>query len=300
MLSSTQKRTHQIPLTHGLRSSGVAAIAFGTAFTLDHLIGAHESQTRRTNPEFYTDSQPGRQHTLGILPGCQIDGKALFGRLLLHTPETNLIVTDYPKRGFDVEAICEGLAKQLLKVRAERPSLLCQSMGGMVVRHFMEYADRTGLAEKVGGFDTIILDSSPFDDSDIHRRYTTLLGAAAAGQNSWAANHIKPLIMQHGHGWSAHTPLSAVVSQGNFMHAEHPNEQIPDIAGRIVYVHGPSADPVIDTEQAIHKYEQLFGNRFEAVVDMNRPPHSHTAGTPQIDFLLSHANIGIDYHNLAA
>lgn len=283
MLSSTQKRTSK-PIIRGVETGFAAALVVGTAFTLDHFFGAHETATRRTNPEFYTARQ-GARHTLGVLPGCQSDGRLFLEKLRPFAPDTTLVGVDYPKHGFDQEAVCEGLAKQLIAARAERPSLLCQSMGGMVMRHFMEYAEATGVAEKLGGFGAIVLDSSPFDGHDIRKSYRLLLEAASVGRTSWAADHIKRLINR------PDTPLDTIHGQGSFMNAQHPDGPLPDIMDAVYYIQGPH-DHVINTPQAAQKYANISPlGKFQVITDLSRPEHSHTADVAHYGFELRFAGI---------
>ena len=269
----------------GLKPGRAVEVALGTAFTLDQLFGARSSAIRRTNPEFYTARPDGARHTLGVLPGCQSDGKAFFDQLVPRTPNTALVTVDYPKHGFNIEAICEGLAKQLLAARAERPSLLCQSMGGIVMRHFLEYAQSTGVAEQLGGFSNIVLDSSPFDQQDVRTKYRLLLDAAAVGHTSWTADHIKRLINR------PTVNLDTIHGQGNFIRAVHPTGPLPDIMDAVYYIQGHK-DSVINTEQAALKYADVTPHgKFELVTDTSRPEFSHTADVPHYGFELRYAGV---------
>lgn len=284
MLDSIQKHSEHI-LRH---PSGVVAVALGTtALTLDHFFGAHESRSRRHDPEFYA-ARPNIRAlgALAILPGCQTDGQQYFQAVRARLPEATLVGLDYPKHGFDIEQVCEGLADNLIRARAEHPSLLCQSMGGMVMRQFMQYADQTGLADRVGGFGTVVLDSSPFDSSDIRTSYQVLLTAASTGRYSWAADHLKRKIYDSVRGSEANAHLDTIYSEGRYMKQMHDTQPLPAIMDRVVYVHG-THDPVINSNQAALKYETVAPkSTFTKIVDEARESPSHTASGPHLDTLL--------------
>ena len=284
MLDSIQKHSENL-LKH---PGSVVAVALGTtALTLDHFFGIHESHSRRNNPEFYA-VRPGVRAlgALAILPGCQTDGENYFETIRSRLPDRTVVGVDYPKHGFDIEQVCEGLADNLLRARVEHPSLLCQSMGGMVMRQFMQYADQTGLAERVGGFGTVVLDSSPFDSSDIRTSYQVLLTAASAGHYSWAADHLKRKVYSSLRGSGANAHLDTIYGEGRYMKRMHDDQPLPAIMDRVIYVHGPY-DPVINSDQAVVKYEAVApADTFLRIVDERRPASSHTAGGPHLDTLL--------------
>ncbi len=289
MLDSIQKHSE-----HLLKHPGsVVAVALGTtALTLDHFFGIHESHSRRHSPEFYTDSPRTRAlGALAILPGCQTDGENYFQMVRSRMSGSTVIGVDYPKHGFDIEQVCEGLADSFLQARVEHPSLLCQSMGGMVMRQFMQYADQTGLADRVGGFGTVVLDSSPFDSSDIRTSYQVLLTAASAGHYSWAADHLKRRVYSSLRGSGANAHLDTIYSEGRYMKRMHDDQPLPAIMERVVYVHGPY-DPVINSDQAAAKYEAVAPtSTFMRIID-ERPMSSHTASGPHLDTLLELAGQG--------
>lgn len=278
MLTSTQKRS-QIP--NNFEKGIVPVLAVGAAFTIDQLFGAHGNATRRTNPEFHTARlNQGARHTLGVLPGCQTNGRMFFDSLVPLTPNTKLIATDYPEHTFNVEAVCAGLANQLIKNRAERPALLCESMGGIVMRHFLHYAQQTGVAEKVGGFGPIVLDASPFDLEDVSEHHKRLLNmASSAGvRSSMTLDFLKRQIYSHVKGpMSAGAHLDTISAEGQFMGQTHPDGPLPDIMEAIHYVHGPS-DHVVDTNRALARYQAIApAGKFFAVQDTLRAPGEHTA-----------------------
>lgn len=290
MLSSTQTRP-ETQNGHGMAHATALALAFGTALTIDHLAGAHGNATRQANPEFYDQPCERAGQTLGVLPGCQSDGRLIFEDLSPLVTNANLVVTDYPKHGFNLDAICEGLGRALLAQRAERPSLLCQSMGGIVMRHFLHYAHDTGLAEQLGGFSTVVLDSSPFDANDIHLKYRFLLGAAHAGHRSWTADVLKQKSVAKQEGGWKNARLSAIHGQGKFMHSRHPRGPLPNIMDRVVYVQG-SSDHVINTEVAAGKYLSVTPEgKGHVFIDHERPEHSHTAGVLHMPYLLGHIGL---------
>ncbi len=292
MLSSTQKHS-QIP--NNFEKGLMPVLAVGTVFAIDQIFGAHSNATRRTTPEFHTAHlNQGARHTLGVLPGCQTNGRLFFESLAKVTPNTKLIATDYPEHTFNVEAVCEGLAKQLVKNRAERPALLCESMGGIVMRHFLHYAQQTGVAEKLGGFGPIILDASPFDLQDVHDSHKRLLTMASSKgvRSSMTLDFLKRQIYSHVAGpMSAGAHLDTIRSEGLFMGQSHPDGSLPDIMDAVYYVHGPS-DHVVNTNCALPRYQAITpAHKFFAIEDTLRQPGEHTAGERQLPLLLHYAGI---------
>jgi hypothetical protein len=286
MLNSIQK--HPLLTEFGL----VTAAAVG-AYELDHHLGDHDNVTRRASPEFYVNHPDDAWQTLGVLPGCQIDSKRYFDSLLSFTTDTHLVVTAYPEHSFDVEQVCEGLANNLLRSRIERPSLLCQSMGGIVMRHFLDYCQTQGVTEKLGGFGSIVMDSSPFDGQDIHRQSRLLLKAAGFARSSKVLDKAKRVSML---AWdksnmSAGAHLDTIYAEGKFIDDTHPTNALPDIMDSVYYVHG-SNDFVINTDQASRKYEHISpAGKFYDILDSSRPERSHTASMPQYRFQLDLAKV---------
>jgi len=287
MLSSIQKspETHD---GHGLALATLVTV--GAALTLDQFIGTHDNSHREANPEFHFIDN-NAEMTVAVLPGCQSDGRMLLKELQPQLHNANIIMTDYPKHGFNLEAVCEGLAKVIIEERAYRTAILGISMGGMVTRHFLHYAEQTGLAEQIGGFSNIVLDSSPYDARDIKFGYRFLLGAAKAGQSSWTADYLKQLSLARKDSSIKNAHISAIHGQGKFMHSRHPRGPLPDIFDRLTYIQGPD-DHVINTQVAAGKYladsPQPKSHYF---IDNDRPDHSHTAEAPHYPYLLSHLGI---------
>lgn len=291
MLSSTQTRP-EIQNGHGMAHATAMALAFGTALTIDHLAGAHGNATRQSNPEFHVQPSERARQTLGVLPGCQSDGKLFFNELSPLVRNANLVVAEYPQHGFNVEAVCEGLGKALVAQRKERPSLLCESIGGMVMNHFLRYAHETGVAEKLGGFGKIVLDSSPFDIHDVGLRYRGLLLGARLAKSSWSTNYLKPHVTRAfgTHSWDE-THVGAIWGQARFMHSHQPTEQLPDIMDSLIIVQGP-ADHIINTEVAAGKYLSIAPEgKGHLFTDYSRKPHTHCANTSQLPYLIRKAGI---------
>lgn len=288
MLSSiqTSPETHN---GHGLVLFGLATV--GAAFTADQFIGTHDNSRRGAKPEFHVIDR-GAETTVAVLPGCQSDGTMLLQEMAPELQHNNIIITDYPKHGFNVEAVCEGLAKTLVEQRAHRPALLGISMGGMVMRHFLHYAQQTGLAEQTGGFSNIVLDSSPYDIHDVHPRYRLLLSAAKAGQHSWMADYLKHLTLAHKESAMKNAHISAIHGQGKFMYSRHP-KGFPDIFDRFTYVEGP-ADHVINTNVAAGKYlGDVPQPKSHYFTDHDRAEHTHTADANHHAYLYKHLGLKV-------
>jgi pimeloyl-ACP methyl ester carboxylesterase len=283
MLNHIQKY-EQIFKEHPFLEGTLATAALG-ALTLDQFAGNKQAKIDRTEPSFHSTDNDS-SHALVVLPGCQMDGEVLFNQLAPLAPNSKLIVADYPRQGFDIEAVCEGLAQQLKENKITKPSFLCHSMGGMVMRHFTEYAEKTGLLNLTEGLGNIVLDAAPFDAQDIRPRYRLLLKAVGMAQKSWAINHIKPLFLSRGHGWSAYTPLGAIHGQGKFMVGEHPTVHLDMHAESVSYFHGATLDPVIDTYQSIQKPWTANPANLKVFQDSERPAGSHTADLEQMGTLI--------------
>lgn len=300
MPSSIQK-SPEIHSGHGLAVATLATV--GATMLVDQVLGAHGNTSRHSEPGFHT-SDTAFEQTVAVVPGCQSDGELLYNELSPLFTNVNLIVTDYPKHGFDVKAICEGLAQTLIEKRAERPALLGISMGGMVLRHFLHYAEQTGAAKQLGGFGRVVLDSSPYDARDISLRHRFLLGTAWLTQFSYTADHLKQRSLAHADHNFKRAHISAIHGQGKFMHGRHPKGPLPDIMESVTYVQGPR-DHVINTNIAARKYladiPQGKGHYF---TDEDRHEHQHTATPANFPFLIKHLGLNAvqsaEYELLAA
>lgn len=301
MLNSTQKH---IPIPNSLEKGFVSALAVGTAIGIDQFLGTRGNAARRTVPEFHTTRlDENTPYALGVLPGCQTNGRLFFESLIPLTPDTKLITTDYPEHRFNIEAVCEGLAKQLVQNRIERPALLCESMGGIVMRHFLHYADQMGVAEKLGGFSAVVLDSSPFDYDDVRESSKRLATAASATgiRTSHTFDFLKRHIYGHfaGH-MSADAHLDTIRSETLFMQQQHPDGPLPDIMDSIYYIHGPF-DHVINTDTAAPRYQAIApSGKFQEIVHESRRHGDHTASITQLDFVLSYAGVAAPNYSLVA
>lgn len=284
MLSSHKHPTIELGLS--------AAAAFG-AYELDHYFGVHSNEERRVNPIFHTSRPDDAEKTLGVLPGCQIDGKRYFDSLGGFVTDANLVVVEYPEHGFDTEQICEGMANQLLFAKAERPSLLCTSMGGIVMRDFLNYCEDYDITDKLGGFGTIVLDSSPFDGHDIKPAYRALLTAAGVAKNSRLLDAAKRFSMRtwNKSNMSADAHLDTIYAEGEYIDAASSPQPLPDIMDMVYYV-AAANDSVINTDQAAEKYVKIapYG-KFQYFTDYNRPARMHTARMQDFRFELNLMNL---------
>lgn len=289
MLNSTQTRSE-----HLLRNPGLVAAGLGTsALAADFFFGIRESRTRRSHPEFHIARRNRAMGALVAMPGCQTDGKNYFRMIRERARGATVVGVDYPKHGrFVEEEIFEGLANSLIEARAEHASFICQSMSGKAIRGFMRYADQTGVAERLGGFGTIVLDASPYDRDDVRKQYRTLLTTASALHLNWTANHLKRRVSKalHKPGDGAH--LDTIHYEGKFMKDTGGLRPLPAIMDRIVYVQSPY-DHVINSDQAVAKYEQVTPDGlFTHIVDWSRDAPSHTATDKHLDRLVEVATTG--------
>ncbi len=277
----TENQIHTSEHHHG----GLATLGIGMAVAFDHLAGGHELHQLRTEPNYYV-SQPDAKNELIVLAGCQMDGRRLSERYQAHKPNTRLVVADYPQTGLNIEQFCEGLANTLRDMRAERSNIVCHSMGGIVVRHFLEYANSTGLTDQMGGFGKVVLDDPIHDARDIRWPYNALLRGSIAMQHSWAADHIKHFVTAHDSGFSANAHIATAADQGHFILAPHPKGNYEDIVEATYFVHGPGGDHVANTLQSLYKFRDRFGSGLIELTDNRRTAGSHTAGPQHLDYLL--------------
>lgn len=296
MLTQTQIRPH-IPNSPEILGGGIAALGMGAVLSIDRLQGTRAIREFRTNPEFYTADNNHAGETLGFLPGCQVDGRSVFTRLSRYAENQNIIVAGYPERTFNIEQVCEGLGREIIERRAHKPNFICQSMGGIVMRHFLDYAHSSGIADYTEGFGNIVLDDPIHDYDDVQRTYHVLLRAATSTRGSWIIDKLKPTVMSHvnkrGDSFSTHTHLETIASEGSFiMRRDHPNDNYDDLVESVHYIHGPSGDRVARTEQALRKYMTNFPTKLHEVVDDNRAPMSHTAEEAELPTLLHYASRG--------
>jgi hypothetical protein len=277
-----------------------AGIAVGTV-ALDILWGKLGNTNRRTYPAFHTTNRTNNDSTLGVLPGCQTSAELFFKALKHQTPNAQLVVTDYPEHTFGIEQICEEFGNQLIKARAERPSIYCQSMGGIVVRHFLHYAYQSGVAEKLGGINSIVLDSSPFDYEDVRDGSKHLATAASLFRASHTFDFLKRQIYRPIAGqMSAGAHLDTIRAETAFMRQTHPDGPLPDIMEKVFYLHG-SYDHVVNTDTAVPRYEAITpANKFHEVLHADRKHGDHTADTSQFDFVLAYAGISAPVLSAAA
>lgn len=298
MLTQTQIRPH-LSNSPEILGGGIAALGVGAVLSIDQLHGSRVRRELRDYPEFYTTQSNDMEETLGFLPGCQVDGRAVFSRLARHVDEHNIIVAGYPERNFDIEQVCEGLGRELINQRANKPNFICQSMGGIVMRHFLEYARSSGLSEYTEGLGNIVLDDPIHDYSDVQKTYHLLLRAASSTRGSWVVDKLKPTVMAHvirrGDSFSNNTHLETIASEGAFiMRQDHPNGNYDDLVESVIYIHGPQGDRVARTQQALDKYQHNFPTKLQEVVDDSRAPLSHTAEEADLSTMLQytkHRNI---------
>lgn len=285
MLELIQKHEQHSPdLLHG----GTLALGLGMAVAVDHFASSHDLHALRTEAQFHTQHHPDNTETIVVLPGCQMNGKKLFDTVAPMARNANLIVADYPDRGFNIEQVCAGVAAELRTMRTERPNIICQSMGGLVLRHFLEYAEDTGLADQTEGFGSIVLDDALHDSRDIRPTYSMLLRGARAARNSWCADHIKPLLMTKSTGFSTQSHVITAADQGEFiLHGPHPNGNYQSLVEQSYFVHGPAGDKVVKTDQSLLKFRGNFGPTMREITDQHRSPKSHTAGAEHTPLLLA-------------
>jgi hypothetical protein len=300
MLNSTHKSNEILKHT-SLATTGIAVAA--GAFMLDQIWGFRGNTKRRSYPTFHPARLDQGQHTIGVLPGCQTNSRLFFQALDPLTPNSKLIVTDYPEHTFNIEAICENLSKRLIAARAEKPSLLNQSMGGIVMRHFLHYAEQMGVAEKLGGFGSIVLDSSPFDYADVRKGSKRLATAASLPviRTSRTVDLLKPPIYGRIAGkMSAAAHLDTIRAETMFMQQSHPDGPLPDVMDNVFYIHGPY-DHVVNTATAAPRYEAItpFG-KFNQVLHEARPYGDHTVGMSQLNFVLAYAGVETPELSMAA
>lgn len=294
MLHPIQTRVH-IPNSPEILGGSIAAVGMGAVLSLDRLQGSRARREFRAHPEFYTAEEPNAGETLGFLPGCQVNGRSVFNRVRSHVENQDIIVAGYPERSFDIEQICEGLGRELMNQRANKPNFICQSMGSIVMRHFLEYARINGISERTEGFGNIVFDDPIHDYTDVQPKYRLLLKAATSTRNSWIIDQLKPSVMSHitkrVDSFSNDTHLETIASQGSFiMRTDHPNGVYDDLVESVYYIHGPSGDKVARTQQALQKYRANFPTKLIEIVDQDRAPLSHTAEEAELPTLLRYAN----------
>jgi len=285
MLESIHKHSELL-----LRHPGALAVtALGTAaLTTDFLLGTRESHARRSAPEFYITGPARSLGTIALARGCQTDGKNYLRQVQRRARRYTVVGSDYGKHGpIGGEEFCEGLGKSLKEAGAERPSFVCQSMGGIaIMREFVEYADQTGLAEDLGGFHNIVLDSSPFDRSDVRGPYRALLIGATATHLNWSLDHLKLKVCKTLHKPGADAHLDTIHHEGKYMKSLGEPRLLPAIMDNVIYINSPY-DNVINSDQAAAKYEAITPKgRFAHIVDTSRAAPSHTARGEDIDMLI--------------
>lgn len=285
MLDSIQKHSEQL-----LKHPGALAItALGTAaLTTDFFLGTRESHTRRSMPEFFIASPAKSLGTIALARGCQTDGKNYLRQVRRRARGFTVVGSDYGKRGpIGGEEFCEGMGKSLKEAGAERPSFVCQSMGGIaIMREFVDYADQTGLAEELGGLGRIVLDSSPFDRSDVRGRYRALLVGATAFHYNWSLDHLKLKVCETLHKPGADAHLDTIHHEGKYMRSLGDPRPLPAIMEGVIYINSPY-DNVINSDQAAAKYEAITPEgRFMHVVDTARESPSHAARDEHLDTLI--------------
>lgn len=293
MLTQTQIRPH-LSNSPEILGGGIAALGVGAVLSIDQLHGSRVRRELRDYPEFYTTQSNDMEETLGFLPGCQVDGRAVFNRVQRHVNDQNIIVAGYPERKFDIEEVCEGLGRELINRRVNKPNFICQSMGGLVLLHFIDYAESSGLTEHTEGFGNIVLDDPIHDYSDVQKKYHLLLRAATSTRNSWMIDKLKPSVMsrltKREDGFSTNTHLETIASEGAFiMRKDHPTANYDHLVESVTYVHGPSGDRVARTQQALEKYTRNFPSKLNEIIDAARAPQSHTAEESELVTLLRYA-----------
>lgn len=273
-----------------LTTASVAA----AAIAIDQLLGMYGNSRRRSHPDFLPAHLEADHHTLAVLPGCQTNSQMFLKALEPRTPNSKLIVTDYPEKKFNIEQICENLSDRLIMARAEKPALFCQSMGGIVMRHFLRYADQMGTAEKLGGFGNIVLDASPFDYSDVRESSKLLATAASAPmiRTSRIVDFLKPHVYGRIAGqMSAAAHLDTIRSETKFMQQHHPDTSLPDVMDAVYYIHGPF-DHVVNTDKALSRYRDVTPHgKFTSVLHETRKHGDHTVDMSQLEFVLGYAGI---------
>lgn len=291
MLNPTQTRVH-IPNNPEILGGGIAAVGMGAVLSLDRLQGSRAVREFRSYPDFYTADNNAAE-TLGLLPGCQTDGELEFDQLRSGSFNQNLVVADYPEKNFDIKQVCRGLGDAFLRLEARKPNIICKSTGGIVVRHFLEYAQESGLAEQLDGFGSIVLDDAIHDASDVRLAYRALVKGATLTRNSWVVDRLKPQIMSHIAGkdsFSNRAHVETVASEGAFINrTDHPDGDYSHLVESVYFIHGPAGDRVAKTTDAVRKFHANFPGKLVEVVDTDRAPLSHTGGKHELPLLLQYA-----------
>lgn len=276
--------------SHAPMALGILA----AATLIDH--GMSRLEKRRGDSRAQMESHyHGDERSIITIPGCRSDGLQL-GQMLepqfSQFGSTHFIA--YPKRDFSLDSVKERLLEARKKDDYAPATVYAISMGGMVLSTLL--ADEQ-FREEFGPIDSIILDSSPSHESDLRSKARLAMGAAAVLKSSWSASKIasyatyldslkkiehEPIVTDQQVAEhlisTAHTPLHVAHQQTEFIrNADLKHMNLSNTAPNIDYIQSPY-DHVVDTEQAVRTYSDVYQTNIRTVIDESRPYGSHASG----------------------
>jgi hypothetical protein len=209
------------------------------------------------------------ERALVVFPGYAMPGDDLSRAFAPFLPAVDaMIVVEYAERGVDVPAIYNSVMAELAVLAPHEVTVYGGSMGGMLARDFLDLYHVNGAP---WGKVTLVLDSAPsssartrgsapiFWISSWYRGgpLSTAI-AAVVGQGSPEpqlepdANPEAATAARHASAWIG---MPALTSQAAFIAMFSPlrEGELEEVVARAVYLkgHGPSADPVVDTDDSI-------------------------------------------------
>ncbi len=275
---------------HLLKLGG--AVLAGALLATDFAKGYYEASQRRTNTELCANNLMNADRTLLWEVGCAQEGKEAYSQLVQRTSGVNIIATRLPEKSpsgtIDEDEASMVTLEKLLETGAWHPDIVAESRAALNVVRLLQVAHRTGIAEQLGGFGTVVFNASPHDGNDITPSRSRWLNGAIGLQYSATAERLKQRVLQGTtHSSLGRTPLTKTAAEGRSIRRAPAVNPIPPIIDKLIYVRGQYHDPTVYAAQAAEKWRaDAPAGTFEEYIDLSRTVGTHIGNGERFDLLL--------------